>query len=514
MNTDASEDIKINTSISPKEDVSEGTYGPGGDLEISAGESFYVPEFTVSKSGLITRIANREISITLDADVLNKTINNEPSDKKILLVGTLNQGTKQKTYSNSAVYEKNGTLYSRFNEVVDVESEQSLNNKTINGYKIKSAAGRDVDESINGEVGSDKLITSNALAKHTHNYAPSTNGKANKIVIHDNTSIKGRLVTSANDGEIGIDSTISVKSGEITAKTLKADNVTVSQSMSIPGGKIWIEEVAGKGEIGITPETEMLLAELNEMKRVIASLDTDTIHSAKIYRKQSCVPMQLLSYNGSSYRLADNRNEILSQNLALALTESDEEHNVDVLTYGVYILPTSEYDGCGCYVGQDGSLMFERPYDEDLVIKKVGFVAGNKLIFRPEDSNIDYVVSIENRTWEYDAQENVMLTNKARAHDALWEKDVYGDFMPCKGDFSNEFWETNDDGLTPIGEGIVVDNATWEQDDDGNLVPMKKKFIWDSIWQLDDKYDLVAAEEDNINEIWESVNTEITTVEK
>ena len=136
---DGSDDLKINAVITPNEDgsVPTGTYGPGMDLVVKPGEVFYVPEFSVSRSGLITKIANREVQITLDSDIVNKTINNEPTNDKILLVGTLNQGTKQQTYSNEAVFEKNGKLYSQFNEVIDSASEQSMTNKTVNGIYIK-----------------------------------------------------------------------------------------------------------------------------------------------------------------------------------------------------------------------------------------------------------------------------------------------------------------------------------------------------------------------------------------
>ncbi len=515
VNFDGSEDVKINTSISanPNGNVAEGTYGPGLDQIIKPGEVFYVPEFTVSKSGLITKIANREMSLTIDADILNKTINNDNTDEKILLIGTLNQGTRQRTYSNAAVFERNGKLYSQYNEVADVESEQNLNNKTINGYKINEAAEREIDDTPGGTIDSDKLVTSNALARHTHDYAIGSNGRAEKVVLNNNSDKHGYIVTSSESDKIGIDENISVKSGGITAKSISANEISVTDSFYIPGGKIWVEEVSGEGVTGITPEIENILSELNEMKRIVASLDTDTIHASKIYKKQTCVPMQLLTYNSGSYRLADNRNEVLCQNLALALNEPDSENNINVLTYGIYILPTDEHDGCGCYVGQDGEIWFERPYEEDLVIKKVGYVAKNKLIFRPEDSNIDYVVSIENKTWDYDIQENLMPTTSARAHDVVWEKDVYGDFMPCKGDLSNDSWETTDDGLVPVGEGTIIDNDSWEVDDDGNIMPLGKEFVWDKVWEVDDYFDMVTSENDATNEMWESIGSEVKTVE-
>ena len=451
---DGGSDLKINATITPNEDgtVPTGTYGPGMDLIVKPGEIFYVPEFTVSRAGLITKIANREVQITLDADIINKTINNENTDAKILLIGTPNQGTKQQTYSNEAVFEKDGKLYSQFNEVVDVSSEQSMRNKTVNGVYIKEAAGKEIETDVNGNIGSDKLVTSDLLARHTHQYAEADeDGKAKKVVLDDNASETGKLVKSTDNETLCTDEHITVKSGEISAEGIKAKSINATNELIIPGGKLWIEEVNGSGAISHTPEVEDLLAELNEMKRLIASLDTDTMHTAKLFYEQSCVPMQLLTYNGSSYRLADNRNEVLCANLALSLTNTDLDNNVTVLTYGTYLLPDDTYDGCPCYVGQNGEVLFERPYEENLVLKKVGYVAGNKLVFRPEDSDIDYVYTIENKTWEFDAGKNLMPIYAARAHDALWEQDVYGDYMPCKGDFDNELWETTDSGeLTPL----------------------------------------------------------------
>ena len=512
---DGSEEVKLETNITPNPDgtVPTGTYGPGMDVIINPGESFYVPEFTVSKTGLITKIVNRELTLTLDPDVLNRTVNNDATNDKILLLGAPNQGTRQRTYSNAAVFERNGILYSRYNEVVDVESEQSLNNKTVNGYKIKEAAGREVDDTIGGVIGSNKLITSNALAQHSHNYADGDEGRAKTIVLNDNSNTTGFIVTNSEDNKVGIDRNISVSAGKITAKNINIDNMYATQSAHIPGGKIWIEQVSGSGIIGITPDIEYVLGELNALKRIFANLDTDTIHIGKMYKKQTCTEMQLLSYNNDSYRLADNRNEILSANLVLSLTPSDINHDVHVLTYGIYLLPTDEYDGCSCYVGQDGNVMFERPYEEDLVIKKVGYVAGNKFIFRPEDSNIDYVVSIENKVWEYDIQGNLMPSNAARAHDAIWEKDVQGDFMPCKGDFSNDSWESTLDGLVPVGEGIVVENDTWGLDSEGNITPFAQGFAWDRIWEVDEYLDLMTSENDDINDIWESIGNEIKPTE-
>ena len=452
---DGSDDLKINAVITPNEDgsVPTGTYGPGMDLVVKPGEVFYVPEFSVSRSGLITKIANREVQITLDSDIVNKTINNEPTNDKILLVGTLNQGTKQQTYSNEAVFEKNGKLYSQFNEVIDSASEQSMTNKTINGIYIKESAGRDIETEINGVAGSDKLVTSDSLARHTHQYAESDEeGRATKLFIGDNSFKDGKLITSTDDKTIGVNENVRVRSGNLTAKGLEAKKINATEELKIPGGKLWIEEVTGEGTLGYTPQIENLISELNEMKRIIAGLDTDTMHTGKVFYEQTCEPMQLLTYNSGYYRLADNRNKILCSNLVLALTTSDVNHNVTVLTSGTYLMPDNTYDGCTCYVGQNGNILFDRPEDEDLILKKVGFVVENKFVFRPEGTDVDYVHDIKNKTWEFDAEKNLMPVTSLRAHDALWEYDVFGDCMPCRGtDFDNDLWENTDDGeLTPL----------------------------------------------------------------
>ena len=115
-------------------------------------------------------------------------------------------------------------------------------------------------------------------------------------------------------------------------------------------------------------------------------------------------------------------------------------------------MPDNTYDGCTCYVGQDGNILFDRPEDEDLILKKVGFVVENKFVFRPEGTDVDYVHDIKNKTSEFDAEKNLMPVTSLRAHDALWEYDVFGDCMPCRGtDFDNDLWENTDDGeLTPL----------------------------------------------------------------
>ena len=515
---DGSEDVKINASICATEgEVSAGTYGPIADLIVRPGDIFYVPQFTVSKTGLITKIANREMSLALDPDIVNKTINNDDTNEKILLIGTPNQGTRQRTYSNAAVFEREGKLYSQYNEVVDVKSEQSLVNKTINGVYIKEAAGREVDDAVNGTINSDKLVTSDSLARHTHNYAIGNNGRAEKVVLNNNSYKRGNLVTSAENDKIGIDTKVTVESGNISAESFTAKHISATETMHIPGGKIWIEEVEGQGVVGLTPELEAILAELNEVKRTIASLDTDTIHTGKMSKKQTCSVMQLLTYNGDSYWLADNRNEALCQNLALALAEPDLDKNVDVLTYGIFIMSTDEYDGCGCYVGQNGEIIFDIPQEENLIIKKVGYVAGNKLIFRPEDSDIDYVVSIKNKTFEYDVQGNVMpiSAGNARARDVMWEMDVYGDFMPRKGDWNNDYWETDGDGnLVPVGTGFdTPNNITWSLDSQGNMMlDCDHEFAVDSMWETDEGFDVMLRESATSNEYWDTTSTSTSPV--
>ena len=457
---DGSANLKINTNIIVKENIpSGGSFGPDENLIIQPGDGFKVPQFTVDRSGVLTKVDNRFIQFALDPQLINKTLNVSPSNEKLYLIGTLQQSENQYTYSNINVYERNGKLYSNNIEVADVSSPQNFINKTINGYEIKEAAARNVDNTIGGTNGSTDLVTSNALYHHTHQYAPSDiYGAAEKVQIGTETG-PGNLIQNSGDNTIAKNVNIQVDAGNMTLDSVTAKKLTATDEMYIPGGKIWIENATGGGQQSFTPELEALISEVRELKQKLANLDTDTVHTAKINPEQigKCKPMTVLSYQKDKYWLADNKTSVLTQNLALALNEPTPSGDVDVLTFGTYNLEDNSHNGDPCYVGTKGEVIFEQPNVQDSISKKIGFVVDDKLIFRPEDSNTDYVTAIENSTWELDANGNIQPRYELSAHDALWEQDVYGDFMPAKHSYSNELWGTTDRyELFPLGDSEVT----------------------------------------------------------
>ncbi|MBO6243857.1 MAG: hypothetical protein J6O41_04750, partial [Clostridia bacterium] len=360
---DGSSNLKINTNIITKENIpSGGSYGPDEDITVQPGDGFKVPQFTVDRSGVLTKVDNRFIKFDLDPTLINKTINVSPTNEKIYLVGTAQQSENQYAYSNLNVYERNGVLYSNNREVVDVSSPQNLTNKTINGYEIKSAAARNVDNTIGGTNGSTDLVTSHALYHHTHQYAPSDiHGAAEKVQI-GTTSGPGNLIQNSGDNTIAKNENIQVNAGNMTLNSVIAKKLTATDEIYIPGGKIWIEDATGGGQQSYTPELEALISEVRELKQKLANLDTDTVHTAKINPEQieKCKPMSILSYQKDKYWLADNTTSVLTQNLALALNNPTPEGDVDVLTFGTYNLEDNSHNGSPCYVGTEGEILFEQ----------------------------------------------------------------------------------------------------------------------------------------------------------
>ena len=66
----------------------------------------------------------------------------------LYLTGAKTQDAYPQTFTDSTVYIKANTLYSRGYEVVDTVSSQDLYNKTFNGYSLGTAAFRKADDSV------------------------------------------------------------------------------------------------------------------------------------------------------------------------------------------------------------------------------------------------------------------------------------------------------------------------------------------------------------------------------
>ena len=58
---------------------------------------------------------------------------------------------------------------------------------------------------------------------------------------------------------------------------------------------------------------------------------------------------------------------------------------IAIMTSGMYDLETTIHDGKNVYVGQNGGFVFEPVNTRGLICKKIGYVEGTYLIFKPSD---------------------------------------------------------------------------------------------------------------------------------
>lgn len=363
-------DIVINTSIK-EQDVSPGEYGAIGNYTLSSSGSFTVPDIVVNALGMITKIRNRTISLPNNMG-LNGVTSSKNTEKKIYVLGASEQADKSSVYSQNGVYIDEHTLYSNDKEVVNISDFQSLVNKTYEGYELAEACTRGVDEKVGGTKDDNRLVTSNSLARHKHNYALSdtVDGKALYANITTDNVNKMFLVTNNDDqGKLTKNTEIYVK-----GEGLFSNDLTAVENMYIPGGKIWIDSV----EVPVDDNAWSGKADIAE----------DTSNYAK---KTRDVPLAsglqvfegtLLVYQKNGYVLADNKTADTCDNIVIAATDG-LAGTVGIIDVGVYNLNDSTHDGENCYVGSNGQIEFGAITTSGLYSKKIGFVEGSFLIFRP-----------------------------------------------------------------------------------------------------------------------------------
>ena len=436
-------DLTLSTTLREQINVSPGDYGELSNSTLSLDGSVIIPSITVNSSGIITKIQNRVIHLPNNLGT-NNTISAQQDMRKIYVIGADSQNRYATTYSQSGVYAKNNRLYSNDDEVVTLNERQDLINKTINGYTLGSASEHDVDTTIGGTENSDKLITSDAVARHTHNYAGSTQSGGNAIgvdvsSIDDSDEYKLML---EKDNKL-YSSSLFVKDEKLIAKTLNA-----TDNMYIPGGKIWIENLLPSDDFGgnMFP-TDFLNPEDYIQRTTVERINTT----------DGCRTGQLLTYKSGGYQLATNVSRNYSKNLAIALEDSDEETNTArVMVFGYYNLGETYFDGADAYVGRDGDIIYGKPMDKNIVVKKIGYVRNNYLIFMPFDdgcgekldeldSGIKKVLYPDhtNCVWEYDNLLNY-VTKEDPLSDSMWDLDEQGDVMPSNYCTYSDLWEMDE----------------------------------------------------------------------
>jgi len=453
-------DLTLSTTLREQVNVSPGDYGELSNSTLSLDGSIIIPNITVNSSGVITKIQNRVVHLPNNLGT-NNTISAQQDARKIYVIGADSQNRYASTYSQSGVYAKNNKLYSNNDEVVTLTERQELTNKTINGYELGEASEYSVDKTIGGTIGSDALITSDAVAKHTHNYAGSTESGGNAIgidvsEIEDSEEYKLSL---EKDNKL-YSSSPYVKDEKLVAKALDA-----TDDMYIPGGKIWIENLSPSDDSGgnMFP-TDFLNPDDFIQRSTLEHVNT----------KNGCKEGQLLTYKSGGYQLATNVSRNYAKNLAIALEDSDEETKLaKVMIFGTYNLGETYFDGADAYVGKDGDIIYGKPMDKNIIVKKIGYVRNNYLIFMPFDdgcgekldeldSGLRHVLYPDhtNCVWEYDNLLNYTVKEEPLA-DSMWDLDEEGDVMPSTYCTYSDFWEMDEFmHVMPTQENIVEDTPS------------------------------------------------------
>ena len=493
-----SNDVNIVTSLQ-EQNISPGEYGESRNYTLDIDGSVVIPSITVNSAGIITRIQNRVVALPSNLGT-NNTISAQQDTRKIYMIGASSQGRYASTYSQIGVYAKSNYLYSNNDKVATLTEKQDLLNKTINGYIPNDAMEYTVDKTIGGTIDSNSLITSDAVARHTHSYASAKtpSGAAESVEITPAALDDSYRVVINKDNKLYV-SSISIKNETLIGKSLMA-----TENMYIPGGKIWIENVEPSTDSGGNLYPGDFLNPDDFVKRV----STEKLHE----QETKCAAGQLLSYHSGGYLLADNSSKTTCRNLAIALDDSQEKV-MDVMILGAYNLGTDYYDGAEAYVGKNGDIVYGKPQGNEIIIRKVGYVRRNYLIFNPEnEATAERLDALEralqrifydnnNYAWQMDAMRNFIPRIDAES-DNMWEVDDQGDIMPSAYCTGNDYWELSDSySMMPREFADEEFMSTFELDAFGNLVP-KQEYSFDSMFECDERDDFMPAFDGIPNKTW------------
>ena len=226
--------------------VIKGEYGPIGNMNLSIGETFTVPQLSIDNDGRVTWAENKLVTVPANTGLAGTTDatqfdDNDDERRLLYLIGAASQSKSVRTFSDVGVYVKLGKLYAGDVRVVDESTPQPLSNKTYEGFTLGAACERDVDDAVQGTLGSSALATSNALAAHTHMYAAGTKpgGPAAAVATQMVMGVTGNPVVDVGGGALAVDPGVRLESG-----TFVANDLAVKRSLEIPGGQLWIDENA------------------------------------------------------------------------------------------------------------------------------------------------------------------------------------------------------------------------------------------------------------------------------
>ena len=376
---DGSTDVVINTNIRDQ-NVTAGEYGTVGNFTLGMAGSFTVPDIIVNSLGLITSIRNRTITMPTNL-ATNGVTSSLNSEKKLFILGASEQDERAATYSQNGCFMKEKHLYSNSKEVVNLDDFQALKNKTYEGYTLGDACAHGVDTTIGGSADDDRLVTSNALYRHKHKYALSDtiDGKALYVHVYDDNINKTYIVNN-NDKKVRLTRNTTMY---IQGNGLFSHDLTATDNMFIPGGRIWIDSEkvpidseAWSGKADIIKDVSDAIDRSVEVTLAPSVAGTGLGVSVKVYAGS------LLCYSPAGYVFADCKSDATCDNVVLAVTDGIT-NKVRVLYSGRYDLGSNTNNGKNCYVGINGLISYNPILTKGRYNKKIGYVENNFLVFEP-----------------------------------------------------------------------------------------------------------------------------------
>lgn len=157
-------------------------------------------------------------------DTLN-TAGATNNQNKLYLIGALSQDSNPQTYSNNNVYINriqkvinnttvySNSLYSNGKEVINVSDPQQLFNKTYEGYTLRQAASKSVDNNITQGSLSTNVPTSNAVSNFVASQI-QTNVRINQN--NTNNDNNYRILLSSTDTDQDVISNITYKNSHLS----------------------------------------------------------------------------------------------------------------------------------------------------------------------------------------------------------------------------------------------------------------------------------------------------------
>ncbi len=265
---DGSVDVNMPLALARQPAVHAGWYGPREDIVMDTVASFIMPALHINSVGLVTDIEDHVI--TLPNLTRSRTTGASPAEGKLLLVGANDAEDVSETHTQLGAYIVDGQLYSLDEPVVSVYRHQDIVNKTYNGFTLGSACERGVDNTPGGTLGSQALVTSDALAQSLLKVTTEVaSGLIAGVVMGASADAGNVMVADKVARKMGMSRVTVSTDGDMTAKSVDAEEITteklaVANELTIPGGKLWVDTAAVTASADTTPIVNAALETLRQ----------------------------------------------------------------------------------------------------------------------------------------------------------------------------------------------------------------------------------------------------------